>query len=111
MKVVEVLVPRVVTAPIIATAIRAAIRPYSIAVAPDSFLKNLRIGNSHYAGYLRPEFDFGFVPGTRTSLQDCSENPVKRDKKILKIKQGLVNLIWDALNVRKHCYILVFIRL
>src|SRR5689334_7984858 len=35
-KVVESLVPTAVTAPIMTTAISAAIRPYSIAVAPDS---------------------------------------------------------------------------
>jgi hypothetical protein len=40
--VVERLVPTAVTAVIITTAISAAIRPYSIAVAPDSSLKNLR---------------------------------------------------------------------
>jgi hypothetical protein len=40
--VVERLVPTAVTAVIITTAISAAIKPYSIAVAPDSSLKNLR---------------------------------------------------------------------
>jgi hypothetical protein len=39
-KVVERLVPTTVTAPIMTTAIRAAMRPYSIAVAPLSFLIN-----------------------------------------------------------------------
>lgn len=38
--------PRVVIAEIAATAIRAAIRPYSIAVAPLLFFRNLRIWNS-----------------------------------------------------------------
>ena len=39
-KVAFTLVPRVLTATIIAAAIPAAIRPYSIAVAPDSSLRN-----------------------------------------------------------------------
>eukprot|EP01023_Acetabularia_acetabulum_P041467 TRINITY_DN40412_c0_g1_i1.p2 TRINITY_DN40412_c0_g1~~TRINITY_DN40412_c0_g1_i1.p2 ORF type:complete len:101 (-),score=14.18 TRINITY_DN40412_c0_g1_i1:29-331(-) len=58
LKVEEVLEPRAVTAPMIATAIRAAIRPYSMAVAPDSFLKNVRIGNSHYADYRSPGYSW-----------------------------------------------------
>jgi hypothetical protein len=34
------LVPRVLTTPMMATEMPAAMRPYSIAVAPDSFLRN-----------------------------------------------------------------------
>ncbi len=39
LNVVDKLVPRLLIAVIAATAIKAAIRPYSIAVAPSSFLK------------------------------------------------------------------------
>lgn len=39
-KVADRLVPTVVMAVMMTSAIRAAIRPYSIAVAPDSFLRN-----------------------------------------------------------------------
>src|SRR5437773_2165405 len=41
-KVADRLVPTAVTPPMITTAIRAAIRPYSMAVAPDSSLQKLR---------------------------------------------------------------------
>jgi len=50
-KVVESFVPTLVTPVMMTTAIRAAIRPYSIAVAPDSFLIKSRskpIGNPFF---------------------------------------------------------------
>lgn len=46
-KVVETEPPTALTAPIMATAIKAAIKPYSSAVAPDSFWKNLGKGRLH----------------------------------------------------------------
>ena len=43
MKAAEMLVPKAVTAAMITTAMRAAIRPYSMAVAPDSSDMNLEM--------------------------------------------------------------------
>src|SRR5258705_4855478 len=52
-KVADSLVPTAVTTVMMKTAIRAAIRPYSIAVAPDSFFRKarmvLRIGGTPLA--------------------------------------------------------------
>ena len=39
----EIVVPRVVTAEMMTTAIRAAMRPYSMAVAPDSSWTNFEM--------------------------------------------------------------------
>jgi hypothetical protein len=61
-KLVDSWVPRPFTAVMIAIAMPAAIRPYSMAVAPDSSLKN--DFNDRFHGWFRPEVN---VRGTEAA--------------------------------------------
>ena len=68
----EVLSPSAVTAVIITTAMSAAIKPYSIAVAPDSFLKNFSIGGLHILPFC--PLDAREIPNREASTMRLSKS-------------------------------------